>query len=104
MSTQSLALACSRYCQKVPTNHRKTRTASYKDHGRENHACSHPYRAPRQGRIARSNSIRVEVHMPERAVISKHLLDELIRAKLGGIPCRGVDPLPVAWRARVNGN
>jgi len=42
--------------------------------------------------------------MPERAVISKHLLDELIRAKLEGIPCRGVDPLPVAWRAPVNGN
>jgi hypothetical protein len=42
--------------------------------------------------------------MPERAVISKHLLDELIRAKLEGIPCRGVDPLPVAWRTRANGN
>jgi hypothetical protein len=42
--------------------------------------------------------------MPERAVISKHLLDELIRAKLDATLCRGVDPLPVAWRAPVNGN
>ena len=41
--------------------------------------------------------------MPERAVISKHLLDELIRAKLDASLCRGADPLPVAWRARANG-
>ena len=37
-----------------------------------------------------------------RAVISKNLLDELIRAKLGDI-CRGVHPLPVVWRAPANG-
>ena len=41
--------------------------------------------------------------MPERAVISKQLLDELIRAKLDSTLCRGVDPLPVAWRTRANG-
>ena len=36
-----------------------------------------------------------------RSVITRKVLDELIRAKLGGeVACNGVKPLPVAWRPR----
>jgi len=42
--------------------------------------------------------------MTARATISKNMLDELIRAKLGDEEkCQGVRPMPVAWRVRVNG-
>lgn len=37
-----------------------------------------------------------------RAVISKQVLDELIRAKIGDDDrCRGVHPMPVMWRLRT---
>jgi len=36
----------------------------------------------------------------KRAVVSKHILDEMIRARIGDHACAGVKPLPVAWRAR----
>ena len=36
-----------------------------------------------------------------RTVVEKQVLDELIRAKLGDEQeCKGVRPLPVAWRRR----
>jgi hypothetical protein len=39
-----------------------------------------------------------------RAIISKHTLDELIRAKLGDEDkCQQVWPMPVAWRSRADG-
>lgn len=39
-----------------------------------------------------------------RAVITKNMLDELIRAKLGDEEkCKGVRPMPVAWKMRANG-
>jgi hypothetical protein len=42
--------------------------------------------------------------MTTRAVIGKHVLDGLIRAKLGDAEeCRGARPLPVAWKPRANG-
>jgi len=42
--------------------------------------------------------------MTDRSTITKKMLDELIRAKLGDEEkCRGVRPMPVAWRRRSNG-
>ena len=39
-----------------------------------------------------------------RAIITKNMLDELIRAKLGDEEkCRGVRPMPVAWKTPTNG-
>ena len=39
-----------------------------------------------------------------RAIITKNMLDELIRAKLGDEEkCGGVRPMPVAWKVPVNG-
>ena len=40
--------------------------------------------------------------MVARAIISKNMLDGLIRAKLTE-DCANVDPMPVIWRQRVNG-
>ena len=40
--------------------------------------------------------------MASRAIISKNVLDGLIRAKLTE-HCANVDPLPVIWRRPVNG-
>lgn len=35
-----------------------------------------------------------------RAIVSKPILDTLIRAKLANVNgCRSVEPLPIAWRA-----
>ena len=40
-----------------------------------------------------------------RSLVSKQVLDQLIRAKLVEERiCAGVKPLPVAWRRPVNGN
>ena len=40
----------------------------------------------------------------DRAIVKKQVLDELIRAKLQDTEvCKGVKPLPVAWRVRSNG-
>src|SRR5689334_15719020 len=57
---------------------------------------------------ARSRSLRSETPsneaMTTRASITKSMLDELIRAKLGDEErCRGVRPMPVAWKTRANG-
>jgi len=39
-----------------------------------------------------------------RAIITKNMLDELIRAKLGDEEkCTGVRPMPVAWKIPANG-
>lgn len=40
--------------------------------------------------------------MAARAIISKNMLDGLIRAKLLE-ECKNVDPMPVIWRQPVNG-
>ena len=40
--------------------------------------------------------------MAARAIISKNMLDGLIRAKLTE-QCGNVDPLPVIWRPATNG-
>ena len=38
-----------------------------------------------------------------RAVVSKNILDEMIRARMGDNECPGVKPLPIVWRRRLNG-
>lgn len=35
-----------------------------------------------------------------RSVVDKHVLDEMIRARIGDRACAGVTPLPVVRRAR----
>ena len=37
----------------------------------------------------------------KRAMVSKYILDEMIRARIGDAACMGVKPMPVSWRPRV---